>query len=71
MVAERIITADASKLGMIPAFADTTLADDPGAAGAGEDELCEAMDWLLVRQSRIEQKLAKRQRPMPARKRPK
>ena len=47
MAAERIITPDASKLGMIPAFADTTLADDPGAAGAGEAELCERWtgDW--------------------------
>ena len=50
----------ASKLGMIGAWADTTLADDLGLADAHEDELYEAMDWLIERQDKIEQRLAKR-----------
>ena len=60
MVAARIITPTASKLGMAGAFADTTLADDLGLRGVDEDELYEAMDWLLERQGKIEKKLAKR-----------
>ena len=60
MVAGRIIAPDASKLGMIGAWADTTLADDIGVADANEDELYDAMDWLIERQGKIEQRLAKR-----------
>ena len=60
MVAGRIIAPDASKLGMVGAWVDTTLADDLGVADANEDELYEAMDWLLERQGKIEQRLAKR-----------
>ena len=60
MVAGRIIAPEASKLGMVAAFADTTLADDLGVADANEDELYEAMDWLIERQGKIEQRLAKR-----------
>lgn len=60
MVAGRIIAPEASKLGMVGAFADTTLADDLGVADANEDELYAAMDWLIERQGRIEQRLAKR-----------
>ena len=60
MVAGRIIAPEASKLGMIGAWADTTLADDLGVADADEDELYAAMDWLITRQERIEQRLAKR-----------
>ncbi len=60
MVAARIITPTASKLGLAGAFADTTLADDLGLHCAVEDELYEAMDWLLERQGKIEKKLAKR-----------
>ena len=58
MVAARIIAPDASKLGMVGAWADTTLADDLGVADANEDELYEAMDWLIERQGKIEQRLA-------------
>jgi transposase len=36
------------------------LAEELGVATADEDDLYAAMDWLLVRQARIEQKLAKR-----------
>ena len=60
MVAGRIIAPEASKLGMVGAFADTTLTDDLGLAGVDEDELYEARDWLLERQGKIEKKLAGR-----------
>ena len=60
MVAGRIIAPEASKLGMTHAWADTTLADDLGVADAHEDELYDAMDWLLERQGSIEKRLAKR-----------
>ena len=60
MVAGRIIAPEASKLGMIGAWADTTLADDLGVSDANEDELYEAMDWLIERQEAIEKRLAKR-----------
>ena len=69
MVAGRIIAPAASKLGMVGTWADTTLADDLGVADASEDELYDAscrrhasgmMDWLIARQGKIEQRLAKR-----------
>lgn len=60
MVAGRIIAPEASKLGMIGAWADTTLAQDLGVADAHEDELYAAMDWLIERQETIEKRLAKR-----------
>ena len=60
MVAGRIVAPEASKLGMTQAWADTTLADDLGVSDAHEDELYDAMDWLLERQGSIEKRLAKR-----------
>jgi Transposase DDE domain len=60
MVAGRIISPEASKLGLTHALADTTLAEDLGVAGAHEDELYAAMDWLIERQDKIEERLAKR-----------
>jgi hypothetical protein len=60
MVAGRIIAPEASKLAMTQAWADTTLADDLGVAEAREDELYDAMDWLIERQESIEKRLAKR-----------
>jgi hypothetical protein len=60
MIAGRIIAPEASKLGMVGAWADTTLADDLGVADANEDELYDAMDWLIERQGKIEKRLAKR-----------
>ena len=60
MVTGRIIAPEASKLGMVSAWADTTLADDLGIADADEDELHAAMDWLIERQEKIEKRLAKR-----------
>ena len=67
MVAGRIVAPEASKLAMTQAWADTTLADDLGVADAHEDELYEAMDWLIERQDKIEKRLAKRHLfPQPA-----
>lgn len=60
MVAGRIIAPEASKLGMIGAWADTTLGEDLGVADAHEDELYDAMDWLIERQRNIEKRLAAR-----------
>ncbi len=60
MVAGRIVAPEASKLGMVGAWTNTTLADDLGVADAHEDELYEAMDWLIERQDDIEKRLAKR-----------
>ena len=60
MITGRIISPEASKLGMVQAWADTTLADDLGIVDAHEDDLYAAMDWLIERQDRIEKRLAKR-----------
>ena len=63
MIVARIIDpcsklATARGLGEETAF--TTLGETLGMESAGEDDLYEAMDWLLVRQPAIEAKLAKR-----------
>ena len=60
MVAGRIVAPTASKLGLLPALADTTLVDDLRLVDADEDELYDTMDWLLTRQKKIEKKLAGR-----------
>jgi transposase len=59
MLCQRAI-APASKLGTIRAFGQSTLADELGVADADEDELYAAMDWLVERQERIEDRLARR-----------
>jgi transposase len=59
MVAARLL-APHTKLGTTRWWHTTTLADDFGVAEADEDDLYEAMDWLLARQDRIQQKLAAR-----------
>lgn len=59
MICQRAI-APASKLATVRAFSQSTLADELGVAGADEDDLYEAMDWLLLRQARIEDRLARR-----------
>jgi hypothetical protein len=41
-------------------FAQSTLGDRLGVADADEDELYDALDWLLTRQPRIESALARR-----------
>ena len=49
-----------SKLATTRQWHSTTLAEELGVSEAGEDELYQAMDWLLARQERIEKKLAER-----------
>ena len=50
----------ASKLSTLRWWADTTLGQDLGVAGASIDECYAAMDWLLTRQDAIEATLAAR-----------
>lgn len=63
MIVARIIDP-CSKLatarGLSEETAFTTLGETLGVESAGEDDLYEAMDWLLMRQPAIETKLAKR-----------
>ncbi len=59
MIVERLIRP-CSKLATTRFWHTTTLADILSVGDAEEDELYAAMDWLLDRQSRIEQKLAAR-----------
>jgi transposase len=59
MILERLIHP-ASKLATTRLWHTTTLAAELGVAEADEDDLYAAMDWLLERQERIEQKLARR-----------
>ena len=59
MVASRLL-APHTKLATTRWWHTTTLADDFGVAEADEDDLYTAMDWLLARQDRIQQKLAAR-----------
>jgi transposase len=59
MIASRILKPS-SKLDCTRWWAATTLAEELGVSGASEDELYQAMDWLLGRQARIEKKLAAR-----------
>jgi len=59
MIAERLIYP-CSKLATVRQWHMTTLAEELGVEDADEDDLYEAMDWLLDRKERIEKKLAKR-----------
>lgn len=59
MVAERLIHS-CSKLATTRLWHSTTLAEELGVSDADEDDLYEAMDWLLERQEGIEKKLAAR-----------
>jgi transposase len=59
MIAQRLIDP-CSKLATARQWHSTTLAEELGVAGANEDDLYEAMDWLWDRQERIEKKLASR-----------
>src|SRR5437764_5570221 len=59
MIAERLLFPS-SKLANTRHWLDTTLAEELDVADATEDQLYDAMDWLLERQSAIEKKLAKR-----------
>lgn len=59
MICQRVI-APASKLATARAFSLSTLADELSVAGADEDELYAALDWLVARQQKIEDRLARR-----------
>src|SRR5215216_3589750 len=59
MLVQRVV-APGSKLAMSRAFSQSTLASELAIEGADEDELYAALDWLLARQGRIEQALARR-----------
>jgi transposase len=59
MLIERLVHP-CSKLATTRLWHTTTLAEELNVEDADEDELYEAMDWLLQRQPRIEQRLAKR-----------
>jgi transposase len=59
MLVERLIHP-CSKLATTRLWHSTTLAEELGVEQANEEDLYEAMDWLLQRQARIEDKLAAR-----------
>ena len=59
MLVQRLV-GPCSKLATTREWHDTTLAQELGVEDAGEDELYAALDWLLERQERIENKLAKK-----------
>ena len=59
MLAQRLLDA-CSKLGTTRQWHTTSLAQELGVEDADENELYAALDWLLARQERIENKLAKR-----------
>jgi transposase len=59
MIVERLLFPS-SKLANTRHWHDTTLAEELDVGDATEDQLYDAMDWLLQRQSAIEKKLAKR-----------
>src|SRR5919107_2882124 len=58
MIVERLVFPS-SKLANTRHWHDTTLAEELDIADATEDQLYDAMDWLLARQEAIEKKLAK------------
>jgi hypothetical protein len=59
MILGRVI-CPGSKLGMVRTLGQSTLASELGVEGADEDDLYAAMDWLVERQHRIEERLAGR-----------
>jgi hypothetical protein len=59
MILGRVI-CPGSKLGTVRTLRQSTLASELGVEGADEDDLYLAMDWLLERQDRIEDRLAAR-----------
>src|ERR671922_321602 len=59
MVVQRVL-CPGSKLSMARAFGRSTLAAELGLEGADQDDLYGAMDWLIERQERIEDRLARR-----------
>ena len=59
MICQRVI-APASKLESSRALGRSILPEELGVTGASEDDLYAALDWLVDRQARIEDRLAKR-----------
>ena len=59
MIVGRVL-GPGSKLGTVRTLGQSTLASELGVEGADEDDLYLAMDWLLARQDRIEDRLAAR-----------
>jgi transposase len=59
MIVQRLLYP-CSKLATTRQWHNTTLGEELGVTNATEDELYDAMDWLLERQPRIEKKLAAR-----------
>jgi hypothetical protein len=59
MILGRVI-CPGSKLGTVRTLGQSTLASELGVAGADEDDLYAAMDWLLERQKQVEDRLAAR-----------
>jgi transposase len=59
MIVQRLLDPG-SKLATTRLWHSTTLAEELGVGEASEDDLYQAMDWLLERQERIEKKLAAR-----------
>ena len=59
----QLVIAPCSKLSMTRRFSQTTLADELSLGEVTEPELLAAMDWLLDRQERIENALARRHLP--------
>ena len=59
MILQRLLYP-ASKLATTRLWHTTTLGEELSVGDTDEDDLYEAMDWLLERQDRIERKLAKR-----------
>ncbi len=59
MILSRVI-APGSKLGTVRTLGQSTLASELGVEGVDEDDLYAAMDWLLQRQAKIEDRLAAR-----------
>src|SRR5215213_3902974 len=59
MIVQRVLEPG-SKLRMARALGRSTLAGELGVEGADQDDLYRAMDWLLERQGKIEDRLARR-----------
>src|SRR5713226_5517914 len=59
MILSRVLRPG-SKLATVRSLSQSTLAAELGVEGCDQDELYAAMDWLLHRQERIEQRLARR-----------
>ena len=59
MIAERLLDP-CSKLATTRLWHTSTLAEELNVADATEDDLYQAMDWLLAHQARVEEKLAAR-----------